>query len=129
MIIFAGQTAPVVAAGNLAADEPVWISRSGRFRLTFESEVNPIRINRIHSWILHLQTAGGSPVSGAEIKMQGGMPEHNHGLPTMPLITGSREDGVYRVEGVRFHMTGHWELEFVIKTGSDEDSVDISLEL
>jgi len=120
-------------ASALAAENPpaeqIWVSRSGQFRMTYESEVDPIIINRIHSWVLHVETADGHPVSGAEITIQGGMPEHDHGLPTRPRITRSLDDGAYLIEGMRFHMNGHWELDFTISTGSDEDTVVIPLEL
>lgn len=128
-----GLFACVLATGNppasQQADGQIWISRSGQFHLMFESEVDPIVINRIHRWVLRVETADGHPVSGAQITMQGGMPEHDHGLPTMPLVTASPDAGGYLIEGIRFHMNGYWELEFTISTGKDEDTVLISLEL
>lgn len=133
MIITVGPIAPVLAAENafasLQTDKQIWVSRSGRFHIMFESEVDPIVINRIHRWVLRVETAEGHPVSGAQITMQGGMPEHDHGLPTRPRVTASHDPGGYLIEGIRFHMNGRWELEFTINTGSDEDTVLIPLDL
>ena len=73
MIITVGPLAPVLAAENafasLQTDKQIWVSRSGRFHMMFESEVDPIVINRIHRWVLRVETAEGHPVSGAQITM------------------------------------------------------------
>ena len=70
-----------------------------------------------------------SPVTKAEISIDGGMPDHDHGLPTDPQVTGNLGDGRYRVEGLRFHMQGQWELKITIRADNMEDVVTISLEL
>ena len=128
-----GLFASVLATGNPPAsqqsDKLTGVSRSGQFHLMIESELDPIVINRIHRWVLRVETADGHPVSGAQITIQGGRPEHNHGLPTVPHVTASPDAGGYLIEGIRFHMSGYWELEFTISTGKDEDTVLISLEL
>ena len=105
------------------------ISRNGHFRIIVESLVQPIMINKIHTWELKLESADGLPVSGAEITLLGGMPEHNHGLATKPRVTRSGDDGNYLVEGIRFHMRGYWELKFTVKTASEQDTVLFPLEL
>ncbi len=97
--------------------------------LSYQSQVDPISINQIHNWILHLETAEGQTVSAAEMTLKGGMPEHDHGLPTKPRISASQDEGYYLVEGIRFHMRGHWELEFKINHGTNIDTVLIPLDL
>jgi hypothetical protein len=109
--------------------EQYWLSKSGRYRLSYQSQVNPIVINQIHNWILRLENAEGLTVSGADITLEGGMPEHDHGLPTKPRITESRDENYYLVEGMRFHMSGHWELEIKIIQGTNTDTALISLDL
>ena len=111
------------------ATRQYWISESGRYRLSYQSQVNPIVINQIHNWILQLETAEGLTVSGADITLEGGMPEHDHGLPTKPRITESQDENYYLVEGIRFHMRGHWELEIKIIQGTSTDTALISLDL
>ena len=102
---------------------------SDRFQVSFESELKPIVINQIHQWIIQVQTLDGVPVSKAEISFDGGMPDHDHGLPTVPQVTENLGDGRYRVEGLRFHMQGLWELKITIQADNMEDVVTISLEL
>jgi len=82
----------------------------------------PIEINRMHSWILHIQTPDGIPVTGATIDVDGGMPAHDHGLPTKPRVTEELGNGDYRLDGLRFHMRGYWEIVVTV-TVDDEVSV------
>ena len=102
---------------------------SDRFQVSFESDLKPIVINQIHQWIIQVQTLDGVPVTKAEISIDGGMPDHDHGLPTDPQVTGNLGDGRYRVEGLRFHMQGQWELKITIRVDNKEDVVTIFLEL
>ena len=102
---------------------------SDRFQVSFESDLKPIVINQIHQWIIQVQTLDGAPVTKAEISIDGGMPDHDHGLPTDPQVTGNLGDGRYRVEGLRFHMQGQWELKITIRVDNKEDVVTIFLEL
>lgn len=87
-----------------------------RFKVTYKSQVEPVPLNRIHSWLLHVETTDAKPVEKASIKVDGGMPTHNHGLPTQPVVT-EIGDGDYLVDGLKFSMTGHWEMWFEIQAG------------
>ena len=89
----------------LSANTPKGIS------IDIFSEITPLDINRIHSWLLRLTDIQGRPVSNAQIELVGGMPEHDHGMPTQPQITAETEVGSYLLEGVRFHMPGNWQLD------------------
>jgi hypothetical protein len=111
-----------------AAEEPV-DSDKGYYAVSYTSDVDPIEINRIHAWTLHVETVNGNPVEDAEISVDGGMPAHNHGLPTKPRVTENLGDGNYRVEGLRFHMGGAWQLTFTIDSGGNVDTVTFDLAL
>ena len=76
----------------------------------------------LHSWLLTLKTAAGQPVEGAAITIDGGMPQHGHGLPTSPEVTDYLGDGRYRIEGVKFTMSGWWQLRFAISAAAGSDS-------
>jgi len=99
------------------------------FVVTFSTPDGAPQINRMHSWILHVETAAGEPVEGAEIEVEGGMPAHDHGLPTRPRVTEELGGGDYRLDGIRFHMSGYWEMVFSIKSGASEGTVVVSLTL
>ena len=109
-------------------EDQTWVSNNELFTVSIESDLNPIVINQIHSWTLQLQDAKGLAVTGADLSVVGGMPDHNHGLATAPVIEPS-EEGSYQLQGLRFHMMGYWELELTINHAGISDMVLITLEL
>lgn len=119
----------ILSAEEQSGYDTTWPSRGKKLRVGYTSRLQPIVINRIHDWVLHVETAAGEPVDGASITVDGGMPEHDHGLPTAPEVTRNLGDGNYLVEGLRFHMNGYWELEFTITAGGETDTVVIPLTL
>lgn len=123
--------ATLLAAGaGAGADQAEYrISDSGDYRLSYESRLEPIVINRIHSWVLHLETAAGEPVTGARFAVTGGMPVHDHGLPTEPRVTRELAPGSYLLEGVRFHMNGAWLMTISFTVDGTRDVVVVPLEL
>ncbi len=121
--------ATLFAPDSIADADESWVSDSGYFTVTFRSELQPLAINRIHSWILHVEDRHGNPIRNAEINIDGGMPEHNHGLPTAPQVNETSKAGDYKVEGMRFHMRGYWEIRIQIDVGNQRDSVMVPLDL
>lgn len=102
---------------------------SGLFVASFEPERGVIRQGELQSWLLTLKTAAGAPVEGAAITVFGGMPQHNHGLPTSPQATDYLGDGRYRIDGVKFTMSGWWQLRFAISAAAGSDSVVFNIVL
>jgi hypothetical protein len=112
-----------------AAPEPqAWVSDSGKLRASFISEVEPVPLNKIHAWTLHIETATGEALENAQVEFNGGMPAHNHGLATAPAVTNLGK-GDYRVEGLRFHMQGAWELRITVRYDNMSDRIVIPLNL
>jgi len=108
------------------------VSKSGLssnkiFKVTYLSNHDPVPVNRIHNWSLSVQTADGQPVRGAKIILDGDMPEHGHGLPTVPEVTREFSPGEYLVEGMKFSMPGWWVINFNIKTNDKQDSIKFNL--
>ena len=93
-----------------ARDPDLQGTSSEGYRVKIYSELTPLQINRIHGWKLVIEDAGGRPVQAARVEVSGGMPDHDHGLPTRPMITGEVEPGHYRLDGLRFHMPGRWQV-------------------
>jgi hypothetical protein len=110
-----------------AADEHAWISQQGLFVVRYQAEIDPITINTLHAWRLHLENAAGEALPGASIEVTGGMPVHDHGLPTQPRVTTELGGGDYRLDGLRFHMAGPWEITLNITAGGVTDTVVIAL--
>ena len=117
-------------AAVLAHAEPITaLGKSGYFRVTAQSQLDPIPINQMHSWVLQVATAAGAPVDDAQITVNGGMPDHDHGLPTAPRVTTNLKNGSYLLEGIRFHMNGRWEVSIAVVTPERRDVVVLELEL
>lgn len=86
-------------------------------------------INRIHSWVLHIENADGVGIEGATVEVEGGMPAHDHGLPTRPRVTADLGGGDYKLQGMRFHMNGYWEVVVTITTDDGKSKITIPLQL
>lgn len=117
-----------------AAEEPAdvadrWTSERGKYVVSFSSSIDPMPINKMFEWTLHVEDADGEPVDGALFAIAGGMPEHNHGLPTSPRVTEDLGNGDYRLQGIRFHMKGNWQFIISIFEGAQADRVVIDLQL
>ncbi len=109
------------------AAEPDLSGSARGIQLAVYSHLSPIEINQIHSWEVTLQDDDG-PLVGAELGISGGMPEHNHGMPTQPRVTEEISPGRYLLEGIRFHMPGKWQLTAVVKTNKNSRPVTIIID-
>lgn len=96
------------AAASTAAD--LETETATGLRVEIHSDLSPVPLNRIHSWHIHVFRPNGQPLGGATVEFSGGMPEHDHGLPTAPRVTREEQPGVYLLEGLRFHMPGLWQI-------------------
>ena len=105
------------------------VSDQGYFRISYLPKTEQILVNQIHTWILHVETMDGQFVEEAQILVDGDMPQHGHGLPTVPQVTAYLGNGDYQVEGLKFHMPGWWIMEFEVTNGSVSDQVTFNLML
>ena len=93
------------------------MSARGLYRIRYAADEEPVTINKLHTWTVHIETADGAAVDGADVSVDGGMPEHNHGLPTKPQVTPVG-GGDYRVEGLKFQMPGWWTVTVTVTVTS-----------
>ncbi|ANT52278.1 FixH family protein [Mesorhizobium amorphae] len=114
-------TAPQTAPGADTSRSKT--TANGLFVASFQPERGVIRQGELQSWLLTLKTVKGAPVEGAAITVSGGMPLHNHGLPTSPQATDYLGEGRYRIDGLKFTMSGWWQLRFAISAAAGSDSV------
>jgi hypothetical protein len=104
-------------------------SESGAYRATIQPQGDTIPKGKLHRWTLHLETTSGQPVHGAQITVDGGMPQHGHGLPTKPRVTRPLGAGDYAVEGMKFNMGGWWVVKFRVAADAGRDSIVFNLKL
>jgi hypothetical protein len=105
------------------------VSDQGLFRGTITPQLDPIQINQLHSWRLHLETPDGQPLKEAEIAIHGDMPGHGHGLPTTPQVTQEFGNGEYLVEGMKFQMAGWWYVDVAVSSEGRQDTIRFNLVL
>lgn len=103
-------------------------SVGGAYMVALESDglLTKGRMQRVR---VRVADATGAAVDGATVTVDGGMPQHRHGLPTRPRVIGRGADGAYDVDGLRFSMGGWWELRFRISTPQATDSVTFNIRL
>jgi hypothetical protein len=99
------------------------------YRVVIEPEKGSFKQGELHSWLLQLNSAAGQPVDDAIVTIDGGMPDHGHGLPTSPAVSGHLGAGTYLVEGVKFNMSGWWQLRFAISAAAGKDSAVFNVKL
>ncbi len=104
-------------------------SRQGRFQLAIKPVTDAIRLNDLHTWMLHIETANGTLIQPKRILIGGGMPQHGHGFPSQPSITRYLGHGDWLIEGVQFNMTGKWQIRFKLldDMGWDDSTFDFTL--
>ncbi len=89
----------------------------------------PLRLRQTLTVPVRILDAKGNPVDDAAVTIDGGMPEHRHGLPTKPRVTRSLGGGLYEIEGLRFSMGGWWQLTLKIDSPAGADSITFNLGL
>ena len=105
-------------------------SEAGHYKATIKPEGDSIPKGKLQRWTLHLETANGAPVDACTITVDGGMPQHGHGLPTKPRVTRPLGNGDHLVEGMKFNMGGWWVVKFrIASTATGADSVVFNLSL
>ena len=105
------------------------ISQGGMYRATIRPQGDTIPQGKLHRWVLHLETPNGDPVNVCNVAVDGGMPQHGHGLPTKPVVTRALGNGDHLVEGMKFNMGGWWVVKFRVASSSGSDSVVFNLKL
>lgn len=105
---------------DLALTRP---SVDNKYIVTLQPPAKPAAINQLHAWQVKLASPAGVPVPNARIQVDGGMPQHGHGLPTRPQVTRELPGGGYLIEGMKFSMTGWWEIKLAIDGAEGSDRV------
>jgi len=101
-------------------------SANGLYLATLEPS-RAIRPRQMQTVRVSLTDRNGRSIIGASMTIDGGMPQHGHGLPTRPRMTNALDGGVYEIEGVRFNMGGWWEFKVTISSERGTDTVTFNL--
>lgn len=91
---------------------------NGKFVVWWTSEPAPVPLNApfaLRVWAASAATPD-VPLTDAHIEIGTLMPEHGHGMIRTPRLS-AQPDGSTLVEGMLFHMRGHWELLIDVQAG------------
>lgn len=101
-------------------------SAAALYQVTLYPPQPAAAINEIHAWEVEVRTPAGAPVADASIGVSGGMPQHFHGFPTRPQVTENLGNGRYVIDGVKFSMTGWWQMKLKIDSVQGSDLVEFN---
>lgn len=111
---------------DLALDK---MGADGHYRIAIAAGLDPLTIGTMHTWTVSVTMSDGTPVSGATVGMDGGMPQHGHGLPTKPRMLRETAPGQYLIGGMKFSMPGWWTLTVDVDGAEGADAATFNLVL
>ena len=90
-----------------------------------KTDKDPIPSNKVFSFKIRLiPEKPGLVISTDNIKFDAEMPAHNHGMMTKPRTKRLAAD-LFRVDGVKLHMRGEWQLMFTLVRGITETVISV----
>lgn len=104
-------------------------SQSGLYRIRIGPEKGAATLGPMHAWLVEVVSKEGEPVPSAQVRFDGGMPQHGHGFETSPRVVASPSRGVVRVDGVRFHMAGAWQIRVDVASPAGTDFAVFDVEV
>jgi len=102
-------------------------SEQGVFKVSVWPEGGTIPLRRLHAWLVRVQDADGARVVPKFLALDGGMSQHGHGLDSRPGVAQRLPNGDYRIEGIKFHMSGDWQLQLRIVTDDHADLANFEI--
>ena len=104
------------------------LSASGKNTVKLEPIERPIPVGSLHQWrLIIIDRKTGDPAQISQIAFDGGMPAHGHGLPTIPQAATYEAESGWLIEGVKFNMSGLWELKVRFQTPDLWDTATIKV--
>jgi hypothetical protein len=113
---------------NPQAYDRTQASTAHLYRATF-APMESMKVGKLHSWNIQVTTLDGAPVKDARVTVDGGMPQHGHGLPTKPIVSQPDSAGLRIAEGMKFNMGGWWVVRLHIDGAKGSDVVTFNLKL
>ncbi len=92
------------------------VLENARYQVAYQTDVNPVPVGT-HFIVDFAVCPRGKAVAPSSVRVDANMPEHRHGMNYRPKVI-TVAPGVYRAEGLLFHMPGRWDLTFDIVTGN-----------
>lgn len=91
---------------------------SGHYMIAFRPDPMRIEVGAPFALLLNVCTRRGEPAE--LVGVEASMPAHKHGMNYAATIV-SAGNGRYRAEGMLFHMSGTWEVDFDVRSGEETE--------
>ncbi len=103
-------------------------AENARYEIVFAAVPAPLAAGKLFSLDLAVCPRGGAAAPNA-LAVDATMPEHRHGMNYRPTVV-ARGTGIYRADGLMFHMPGRWDLLFDLVTpaGTERLTATVLLE-
>jgi hypothetical protein len=108
---------PPPADLDLSTTQP---SKLGTFVATVET--GDLTLGDAMTWTFAMTDADGNAIDTGDLRVDGGMPLHGHGLPSAPAAPRPVGDGRYEVDGIQFSMPGWWVITLHRATPLGDDT-------
>lgn len=95
-------------------------SEGGLYIVRYSPDVDPVPNAILFGLDVLVETAEGEASDVTALEFDATMPAHAHGMQTRPEVE-SLGNGRFRVEGLKFHMRGRWEMRFNIDGAAGAD--------
>ncbi|HEX2887234.1 FixH family protein [Vineibacter terrae] len=121
-VVGAGVVVVVAAAAAAQACQPslageaVRLLRAPAYAVAYRTEPRDLAVGAPFAIELAVCAAAGAADVDA-LAVDAEMPAHRHGMNYRPSVS-ARGDGRYRIEGLLFHMPGHWRLTVELRAGA-----------
>jgi len=96
-------------------------AESAQYVVAWRPEPSTIAVSRHFALDVFVCPKAGARAPDA-LRVDATMPAHRHGMNYKTSVSG-KGGGRYRVEGLMFHMPGHWEFAFDVVSGSRVERV------
>ncbi len=98
-------------------------------RYAAEGPESRVPVAELHAWTVVVEAKDGTPVDGAVLELAADMPQHLHGLGSVPRVTPLGR-GKFRIEGLNFQMPGWWQVVVKVSVrGAPEEALRFDLVL
>ncbi|MFO1316810.1 MAG: FixH family protein [Burkholderiales bacterium] len=87
----------------------------GRYVIAYTTSPSPVVVGQ-HFTVDFAVCAASGAAAPQSVRVDANMPEHRHGMNYRVTVTSPRP-GVYRGDGLLFHMPGRWDLTFDVVAG------------
>lgn len=89
-------------------------TQGGTWVLSFQTIPEEVELSENFSMIVSVSIDDGLDAE-ASLNLLATMPAHDHAMNTDPAVTANG-DGTFNVDGMLFHMTGHWRIDVNVES-------------